>query len=85
MKEIKVNEYWMKLYTTLETSVEDFAVLFDFFKNGDATEEETKAAYDFALQQIDNAEFKSTLNQPEDELSAVLQINSGAGGTESQD
>ena len=75
----------MKLYTTLETSVEDFAVLFDFFKNGDATEEETKAAYDFALQQIDNAEFKSTLNQPEDELSAVLQINSGAGGTESQD
>ena len=80
-----MNEYWMKLYTTLETSVEDFAVLFDFFKNGDATEEETKAAYDFALQQIDNAEFKSTLNQPEDELSAVLQINSGAGGTESQD
>ena len=75
----------MKLYTTLETSVEDFAVLFDFFKNGDATEEETKVAYDFALQQIDNAEFKSTLNQPEDELSAVLQINSGAGGTESQD
>ena len=80
-----MNEYWMKLYTTLETSVEDFAVLFDFFKNGDATEEETKVAYDFALQQIDNAEFKSTLNQPEDELSAVLQINSGAGGTESQD
>jgi peptide chain release factor 2 len=37
------------------------------------------------VQQIEDAEFKSTLNQPEDELSAVLQINSGAGGTESQD
>jgi len=85
MKEIKVNEYWLKLYTSVGTAVEDFAVLFDFWKGGDATEEETKAAYDAAVQLIEEAEFKSTLNQPEDELSAVLQINSGAGGTESQD
>ncbi len=75
----------MKLYTELEAAVDDFAVLFDFWKAGDATEEETKEAYDKALQQIEDAEFKSTLNQPEDELPAVLQINSGAGGTESQD
>jgi len=60
-------------------------VLFDFWKAGDATEEETKENYEKALQQIEDAEFKSTLNQPEDELPAVLQINSGAGGTESQD
>ena len=60
-------------------------MLFDFRKAGDATEEETKEAYDQAVQQIEDAEFKSTLNQPEDELPAVLQINSGAGGTESQD
>jgi len=66
-------------------AVEDFAVLFDFWKGGDATEEETKEAYEKALQHLDEAEFKSTLNQPEDELPAVLQINSGAGGTESQD
>ena len=85
MKEIKVNEYWLKMYKQVETSVDDFAVLFDFWKNGDATEEETKAAYDAALANIEDAEFKSTLNQPEDELPAVLQINSGAGGTESQD
>ncbi|MCZ2299481.1 MAG: peptide chain release factor 2 [Chitinophagales bacterium] len=85
MKEIKVNEYWIKLYATVETAVEDFAVLFDFYKAGDATEEETEAAFNNALTQIDDAEFKSTLNKPEDELSAVLQINSGAGGTESQD
>lgn len=60
-------------------------MLFDFWKAGDATEEETKENYERALQQIEDAEFKSTLNQPEDELPAVLQINSGAGGTESQD
>ena len=65
--------------------MEDFAVLFDFWKAGEASEEETKEAYAKALQQLDEAEFKSTLNQPEDELPAVLQINSGAGGTESQD
>jgi peptide chain release factor 2 len=65
--------------------VEDFAVLFDFWKSGDATEDETKEAYQKALDQLEEAEFKSTLNQPEDELPAVLQINSGAGGTESQD
>jgi len=85
MKEIKVNEYWLKLFKDVEGAVEDFAVLFDFMKAGDATEEETRAAYEQALQAIEDAEFKSTLNQPEDELPAVLQINSGAGGTESQD
>jgi peptide chain release factor 2 len=59
--------------------------LFDFWKAGEATEEETREAYDKALRHIEEAEFKSTLNQPEDELPAVMQINSGAGGTESQD
>ena len=59
--------------------------MFDFWKAGEATEEETREAYDKALGQIEETEFKSTLNQPEDELPAVMQINSGAGGTESQD
>jgi peptide chain release factor 2 len=65
--------------------VEDFAVLFDFWKAGEATEEEVKEASNHANAMIEEAEFKSTLNQPEDELTAVMQINSGAGGTESQD
>jgi len=73
------------LFDATDTAVEDFAILFEFWKGGDATEEETKEAYDKALQLVEDAEFKSTLNQPEDELPAVLQINSGAGGTESQD
>ena len=85
MKEIKLNEYWTGLYQDVETNVEDFVVLFEFWKGGDATEEETKNAYEQAIVSIEEAEFKSTLNQPEDELPAILQINPGAGGTESQD
>lgn len=73
------------MYESTETAVEDFAVLFDFWKTGDATEEETKEAWQKAISMLDDAEFKATLNEPEDELPAVLQINSGAGGTESQD
>ncbi len=75
----------MNLYEQVNMAVEDFAVLFEFWKGGDATEEETKGAYEKAMNLLDEAEFKSTLNEPEDELPAVLQINSGAGGTESQD
>ena len=85
MKSIKLNEYWVDLYDQAYTSVEDFAVLFEFWKSGDASETETQESYDKALALIDDAEFKATLNEPEDELPAVLQINSGAGGTESQD
>ncbi|MGJ7032205.1 peptide chain release factor 2 [Niabella hirudinis] len=75
----------MNLFRDAETAVEDFAVLFDFWKGGDATEAETQEAYDHALGVLEDAEFKSTLNEAEDELPAVIQINSGAGGTESQD
>lgn len=75
----------MNLYHDVKTKVEDFAVLFDFWKEGEATEEEVKMAYDNALKAAEEAEFKSTLNRPEDEMPAILQINSGAGGTESQD
>jgi len=60
-------------------------VLFDFWKAGEASEEETREAHEKSLAQIEEVEFKGTLNQPEDELPGVMQINSGAGGTESQD
>lgn len=73
------------MYHDVETLVEDFAVLFEFWKEGEATEEEVKEAFTMANEAIDEAEFKSTLNDPADGLPAVLQINSGAGGTESQD
>jgi peptide chain release factor 2 len=80
-----MNEYWLRLFEDTESAVEDFAVLFEFWKQGEGTEEEVREACDLANRRLDEAEFKSTLNQPEDELPAVLQINSGAGGTESQD
>ena len=85
MKEIKVNEYLIHMYQNVEAHLEDFVVLFDFWKAGDATEEETQEAFQKATHFIEEAEFKSTLNKPEDELPAILQINPGAGGTESQD
>ncbi|MBX2938782.1 MAG: peptide chain release factor 2 [Ferruginibacter sp.] len=85
LKDIKVNEYWVDLFHEVETSVEDFAVLFDFWKEGEAEEEEVRAAHQQAVQFIEDAEFKSTLNDPADALPAVMEINSGAGGTESQD
>jgi len=69
----------------VEQKIDDFAVLFDFWKEGEATEAEVKDAFDKATAGVEEAEFKSTLNKPEDELPAILQINSGAGGTESQD
>jgi peptide chain release factor 2 len=85
LKDIKNNEYWIELFQSVSTAVEDFAVLFEFWKEGEETEGNVQEAYEAALAAIEDAEFKSTLNQPEDELPAVVEINSGAGGTESQD
>ena len=73
------------MYLRVAGAVEDFAVLFDFWKEAEASEEEVKDAFTKANAEIEEAEFKSTLNDPADALPAVLQINSGAGGTESQD
>lgn len=69
----------------MQSAIDDAVILFDFWKEGETTEEETREAFDNATKLVEEAEFKSTLNQPEDELNAVLQINAGAGGTESQD
>jgi peptide chain release factor 2 len=73
------------MYNDVQSLVDDFSILFDFWKEGEASEEEVKEAFNKATKAIDEAEFKSTLDKPEDGLPAVLQINSGAGGTESQD
>lgn len=85
LKEIKINKYWADFFDSVKAAVEDFAVLFDFWKEGEAKEEEVKELYDHAIKALDELEFKSTLNEPEDEMPAMLVINSGAGGTESQD
>lgn len=73
------------MYEDVESKVEDFSVLFEFWKEGEAEEEEVKLAYEEAVKAADETEFKSTLDKPEDSMPAILEINSGAGGTESQD
>lgn len=60
-------------------------VLFDFWKEGEVSEEEVDEAYKMAIDKLDDVEFRSTLNKPEDELGCILEINAGAGGTESCD
>ncbi len=85
MKATKMDENWVNGYKRVNEAVEDLEVLFDFSKEGEATEDEVNAKYDATIAEIDDLEFRSTLNKPEDELSCLLEINAGAGGTESND
>lgn len=85
LKDIQNNKLWIDLYNYVQQTIDDCSIIFEFWKEGESTEEEMLATYQTALKTMDEAEFKSTLNQPEDEMPAIIQINSGAGGTESQD
>jgi len=75
----------VETYRAVEMQVEDTEVLLDFLKEGAVAEEEVDAKYREALEQVEDLEFRSTLNKEEDELSAILEINAGAGGTEACD
>ena len=75
----------MENYTKVETIVDDAEILSEFLKEGEGSEANVNAKYEEALAAVDDLEFRSTLNKPEDELSAILEINSGAGGTEAND
>lgn len=66
-------------------SVEDMLVLYDFYREGEVTEEEIATQYDKALADVERLELRNMLRREEDHLGAVLKINSGAGGTESND
>lgn len=85
LKDIQINKYWTEIYDHSFTQIEDLTVLFDFWKEGEATEEEVEELHAKVLEDLEDLEMKSTLSEPADELPAVLQITSGAGGTESQD
>lgn len=69
----------------MATIIDDAEVLLEFQKEGEASEEEVANKYNEAIARIEDLEFRSTLNRPEDELSAILEINAGAGGTEACD
>jgi len=64
---------------------EELQIIYEFFKEGDATEEELDNQYTLTIAHIENLEFKNMLSDEGDTLSAVLQITAGAGGTESCD
>lgn len=76
---------WVDGYTKVKTAVEDLHVLVEFLEAGESTEEEVEAQYAEALSLTEGLESKNMLRNEEDGLSAILKINSGAGGTESQD
>lgn len=85
MKEISSVKSWTTAYDTVNTSVEDLVVLYDFYKEGEVTEEEIATQYHATLSAIEKLELRNMLRREEDRLGAVLKINAGAGGTESND
>lgn len=85
MKDIQSNKVWTDQYEAAENAVAEFEVLFDFFKEGEGTEEELKAEFKKATEVVEALEFQRMLSNEEDQLNAILEINPGAGGTESQD
>jgi peptide chain release factor 2 len=85
MKKIKSIKDWTTGFEKVNQAIEDFGVLYEFFEEDEATEKEVDEAYRSALQKIETLETKNMLRNEEDKLGAVLKINAGAGGTESND
>lgn len=85
LKQIRNKKIWTDSYREVKTAVEDLEVIYDFYKEDGATEAEVDMAQKKAEDLLEDLEFKNMLSAEEDSLSAVLQVTSGAGGTESCD
>ncbi len=85
MKQIQAKKSWTSVYEKAETHLQDLEVLFDFYSSDEVSDEEIKAEYHKVLEEIEALELKKMLSNEEDQLSAVIEINPGAGGTESND
>ncbi len=85
MKVFKELKRWVESYDYIATLGEELGLAYEFCKEGITTEGELTDAYDKALEEIEKIEIKKMLQSEEDRFGAVLKINSGAGGTESQD
>ena len=85
MKKVKGIEKWIEGYKHVKTLVDELALAFDFYKEEMVTEDEVDEAYAKCIDSIEELELRNMLRQEEDQMSCVLKINSGAGGTESQD
>jgi peptide chain release factor 2 len=82
---VKQLKSWTNAYEVLTRMVDDVNTIYEFYRSGDATEEETNEEFTKASKQLEEVEFKNMLRGEEDRLSCILQINAGAGGTESCD
>lgn len=85
MKEVRGLKGWTEGYEIVERHLGDLETLQEFLEFGEATETEIEAEYQATLKVLEEVELKKMLSNEEDQLNAVLEINSGAGGTESQD
>lgn len=85
LKTIRNKKVWTEQYEQVQTAVEEVETLQEFLNEGEGSEEEVNAAFKKAQQEVEELEFKKMLSGEEDQLSAMLQITPGAGGTESND
>jgi peptide chain release factor 2 len=85
MKQIQARKGWTTAFESLDTKIQDLEVLYEFFTAGEVTEEELKKDYLLSKDAVEELELKKMLSAEEDQLNAVLEINPGAGGTESND
>ena len=85
MKKVKGIKKWLDGYNEVRTAADELQLAFDFYKEEMVTEQEVDDDYRRAIELIEDLELKNMLRQKEDPMDAVLKINSGAGGTESQD
>ena len=85
MRKMRDVKSWVTAYDDIVKANEDLGVLFDFAKEGEAEEEEVDKQYEETVRLVEELEFRNMLHEEADQMSCVLKINSGAGGTESQD
>jgi peptide chain release factor 2 len=85
MKKVRAVKVWTDGFNAINQLVEDFLVLYEFFEAKEATELEVDKAYSETIEAVEKLEAKNMLRSEEDHFGAVLKINAGAGGTESND
>lgn len=85
LKKIKAKKSWIDQFDQLHAQLQDLDTMREFLEEGEAEEQEVDAEYQKVLRSVEELEFKKMLSSEEDQLSAILEINPGAGGTESQD
>ncbi len=85
LKSMKLLKNWTDDFDAVDGAFNDLETLNEFYEAGDVSDEEIDAEYAKVVKMVEALEFKKMLSNEEDQLSAVLEINPGAGGTESQD